>query len=824
MKGSHARHIVVVIAQITTVMCFPYQIGWGSAGATYLTSASSRAQSDWNAPPVFATPNVCFAEINSDNVTDYASADASAVQEAINAASEGSTIRLAGTCNGTTAYAGSSQIAYVTKTLTLRGGFTPTNWTISDPAAYPTILDAKGGGRVVLILSATGDVGDLIVQNGYSDVGGGLYAVDTLTLTSVAVLSNTATGNGGAFAYSRLVIDGGYFANNGGGGAVTWGTATVSGTHFISNSTGFSGGGLEVGSAVTITGGLFENNSASGGGGGVSSHGTLRLIDTAFISNVAGSGGGAGGDAVYVSGGVFRSNGAVSVNGNGGGLFANVLDLTGTHFLSNTALGTLGGGGVYAYGTARVTNAVFISNVASSSGGGGFKANNSLAISGTKFISNLATFGGGAYVVRQPTVHGGLFQGNRATVSGGGIYCEGLVSTDAWFVGNLAQYGGAVFDVGVVVLDQGVYQDNVATTGKAGGIFSFGGVIANGGVFERNGAQAGDAGGLHTYGTLVLTGTQFLSNTGKYSGGALANGPVTVTRALFQNNKAQLGSGGGLASLGTVSLLDSHFISNSAQSGGGLVALQSATVVGGSFQDNVALNAGGGAALYGGGYLTDTVFVNNLCSGCQSSGGGGAYAAASLSIVGVGFIGNNANGPGGGLSYQAGAITSTAMSVENSLFARNIARGYGGWSLALTTAGNARILHSTIASPTLASGSAILFGGAGALGITNTLVASHSIGIEANFGMVIENYNLFSGVLTPTVGTAVKGGSSFSGPAAFFNTTNYTLTARSVAVDSGTDVGIATDFFGSPRPQGGAPDIGYFESSFRHTYVPHVYR
>jgi hypothetical protein len=52
-----------------------------------------------------------------------------------------------------------TQVVYISKTITLRGGYTTTNWTTSDPEANPTTLDAQGQGRVFYI---TGDISPTI--------------------------------------------------------------------------------------------------------------------------------------------------------------------------------------------------------------------------------------------------------------------------------------------------------------------------------------------------------------------------------------------------------------------------------------------------------------------------------------------------------------------------------------------------------------------------------------------------------------------------------------------------------------------------------------
>jgi hypothetical protein len=134
--------------------------------------------------------------------------------------------------------------------------------------------------------------------------------------------------------------------------------------------------------------------------------------------------------------------------------------------------------------------------------------------------------------------------------------------------------------------------------------------------------------------------------------------------------------------------------------------------------------------------------------------------------------------------------------------------------LYLIATGTLDLIHTTIASPTLAGGAAIFFNN-GAARITNTIIASHSIGILQAGGAATENYNLFFGNTTDRVGVGA-GANSLNGNPAFANPAadDYKLTSASSAIDQGLDVGVTSDFEGEIRPQVGGPDIGYDESPF----------
>jgi hypothetical protein len=101
--------------------------------------------------PVQAAPTAELHVCPSGSPTcDYAS-----VQAAVDAASPGDLIKVAtGVYTGVNGYGGLSQVIYISKTVTLRGGYTTADWDTSDPEANPTTLYAQGQGRVAYITGA----------------------------------------------------------------------------------------------------------------------------------------------------------------------------------------------------------------------------------------------------------------------------------------------------------------------------------------------------------------------------------------------------------------------------------------------------------------------------------------------------------------------------------------------------------------------------------------------------------------------------------------------------------------------------------------------
>ena len=81
----------------------------------------------------------------------------STVQAAVDAADDPSDVIkvAAGTYTDVNSYGGLAQVVYVDKTVTIRGGYTTTDWNTPDPDANPTMLDAQRQGRVLYIIGDT---------------------------------------------------------------------------------------------------------------------------------------------------------------------------------------------------------------------------------------------------------------------------------------------------------------------------------------------------------------------------------------------------------------------------------------------------------------------------------------------------------------------------------------------------------------------------------------------------------------------------------------------------------------------------------------------
>lgn len=182
-----------------------------------------------------------------------------------------------------------SQVAYISKTLTIRGGYNA-SFNTWNPAVYVTTLDAQRNGRGIYItgninptvegLSITG--GDATGLTGYDyygqyDVGGGVYIMTaTATLNENQIFDNFAPyGGGGVFlGSSNSQLKNNTIFNNsvntaGAGVFLYLGSAALTGNTITSNTSGNLGGGLYMFSTnATLTSNTITGNTATNLGGG----------------------------------------------------------------------------------------------------------------------------------------------------------------------------------------------------------------------------------------------------------------------------------------------------------------------------------------------------------------------------------------------------------------------------------------------------------------------------------------------------------------------------------------------------------------------------
>ncbi|MEM7031518.1 MAG: FG-GAP-like repeat-containing protein [Chloroflexota bacterium] len=739
-----------------------------------------------------ATANTGNCYATPDNgTTVFSNTTALAVREAVLAASPGDTVRVAGYCAGVDGF---DRVVAIDKALTLSGGYTTTNWMVPDPTLYPTTLDALNAGRAITIAGNI-EVGleNLTITQGRIDGddehGAGIY-IDgaTVSIINSRIISNTA----------GTTTD-----TNNGGGLYSDQPLSLVQTYFISNSTSNEGGGLYITQTLSISQSYILSNTAAGQAAGIYGGDHIEIHDSRFENNRV------------TSTGVDNDAGALRGT--------DYITITGSYFVNNYAGDE--GGAIEVDDFVLIQNSQFISNTAETDGGA-IDGDNYIVIQSSDFIGNAALSGpgGAAELENDITIIDSVFRNNEAFLWGGAIESENNVwIVNSQFYSNTAELddGGALDSDNNVHIRDSHFQNNIS--GFSGG------------------AVEVDV-------TSFITGSTFLNNYAFDNGGGIAaEDDITVVDSHFENNTAVF-YGGGLDAFSMVMISNTHFISNVAESsGGGLAAIAQVTVIDSYFMQNQSLEAGGGLQIDGEGTIINTQIMSNVAA----FGGGGLSNSGIISITRSHFENNVSASVGGGVSAGTVAISQTAFIsntagfgggglttfilprecelppceqnnepalIINSLFARNQALGDFGEAIMLVTGTQTdtlNVVHTTIASQDQVVGPAIM-AASGTLNITNSIIASHTIGINTSFGMINEDYNLFFNNGIHLTGTVFSGGNSqFDDDPAFVDPVNddYHLADGSFAVDAGLDLGIIDDFDGDPRPQGNGADLGYDESS-----------
>lgn len=327
------------------------------------------------------------------------------VQAAVDAASDGDVVKVAaGTYTGVNSYGGLSQVVYISKSVTIRGGYTPAFIEPPDPVANPTTLDAQGQGRVLFIAGAISPtIEGLRITGGYTlDYGGGAYISEaSAKFIGNQVFSNTAVGyggglyvGGGSMIISNTIISN--TASTGGGVLLVGGGGVISNTghatfnnNIVSYNTASYGGGIDLASSTAVLSnnivsyntahlcGGCSDGEAYGGGLLIDQESDATLINTIIVENYAEK----AGSAVYVSGSsphLLHSTIARNVGGDGSGLsvqdrfgISSSVALTNTILASHTIAISVAAGN-----TATLESTLWFDNIADQTGVGIITATN----------------------------------------------------------------------------------------------------------------------------------------------------------------------------------------------------------------------------------------------------------------------------------------------------------------------------------------------------------------------------------------------------------------------------------------------------------------
>ncbi|MDX9955279.1 MAG: right-handed parallel beta-helix repeat-containing protein [Anaerolineae bacterium] len=433
----------------------------------------------------------------------------STVQAAVDAAPPGAELRLAtGVYTGINTQGGKAQVIYLAKNLTLRGGYTPTDWTTPDPAANVTTLDAQGLGRVAhitgnatqvtltglhLILGSAIDLGGHEPAGGNEDAGGNLY-IDgaTVTLQDCQIRAGVAADPG---------CGGGLYLRNG---------------------------------VLTATRTRFEENTAGRGSGAYFVNATTRLVESTFYANHSPIAGGTG-PALTVAGGAFTLSDSTVVANTAQQrfLYSGALTVDANPFLIERSVisGTVANSGVYLMGVGVLRDSVIQGN-AYHGVRVGQTASPTLITDITLLGNEIAHNGPGD---SQATENAGLYVGlgnGAVTVQGNHIHHNQNRAVNGVGGGVYLAPGGT--GLGHITLRANVIEHNTvgepSPYGVGGGVYSLGDRV----LLERNVIQHNLARGIQsTDGPL-----------GGYGGGIYIIGNPTLANNVIVGNQATLrGSG-----------------------------------------------------------------------------------------------------------------------------------------------------------------------------------------------------------------------------------------------------------------------------------------
>jgi subtilisin-like proprotein convertase family protein/threonine dehydrogenase-like Zn-dependent dehydrogenase len=673
----------------------------------------------------------CHARLPDGTVFSSTPMTPFALQDAVDAAPHGATVKVAGTCTGVHERDYDVQLLHVAnKSITLEGGYSPSNWDTPDPRANPTTLDALNQGRIMMLKSYTFEFRNLTMKNGGAPYGtagaagstnnphgqtgatgghgGGIYLTGgTLTLRN-STLSNNRAGNGGdgGQALSTSAGNGGYGGEGGHGGAIysNGGTVRLFGVTVSENAAGNGGGG---GTSPYGTGGR-------GGLGGFGSAifnnvGILQITNSTIAANATGYGGGGGWG--YYSGG----NGSTAGYG--------VIYTSYYYSINNTSIvhstiadnrtGSPGSGGyAYYYGT-----------YASSGGqgyGGVYRSSGSLTLNHTILSNNAVSNCAGSVTADAYNMATDSTCGSARVVSTSSLYLGALANNggptqtmlplpnspaidagDPYFTdataldqrGRLRLSNGRL-DIGAVELNQTCFtipnngttiyrsEDSAAVQAAINAVGA-GGTVKIAGVCTGTGSVVASvtknvtlAGGWNNTFTSYdpKAQTTVLDAAGRgfvlYLGGSAR---VQVTDLTLTGGNG-VGNGGGIyvESGVTASLLRTQVISNTAGSyGGGIFNIGTLSLTQSSVLSNTSVSHGGGIYNSNGVLtLTDSTVAGNSTTG----GGGGLYIYSGNVVLQRTSIHNNQARYGGGV-YQS----SSTLSAINTTVSSNLASTGGGF-------------------------------------------------------------------------------------------------------------------------------------------------
>jgi hypothetical protein len=492
------------------------------------------------------------------------------------------------------------------------------------------------------------------------------------------------------------------------------------------------------------------------------------------------------------------------------------------------------------------------------------------------YINDLRVTGGNATsAASNPGFGGGILIAGGATLHGQNLQIDNNVAStgsSTGFGGGLAVRDGSAYLTGTMVFLNVAKGGGTAVThqGQGGGLYAAGNLGAGRAILSLTNSQVttntaynvastarGAGGGLYVGDSnntqVYLSGNTWqgniarssAANAGDGEGGAVAINPTTLTATVtivndnFVGNIANASNGtsttdlarGGGISIDTITqgnvtinLANVSLTQNTAKSGSGTANGQGGAI----YAENANMAYQGG-----------TIAQNKAGTNGSDTGDGGgirllqAPLTASKLIIRDNMALENGSGTnrgrGGGIALFNGASTAGALSLVNSFVVDNITSNSGtreGAGLYINDPNlgeQSTLVHVTLASASVQPDQAV-FVDSGSLGITNTIVTSHSTGLFSSGGDIDYDYVLFFGNGTNAAGSPPPNGGPnlFSGNPLFVNpaSRDYHIQTGSQAINNGINVGVLDDIDGDTRPQESGFDIGADEFAVKKNYLP----
>ncbi len=678
--------LVVSIAIMSTVALL--MVYGGGEQPAYAAPAPAAAQDTLSAPPLQPDPvpvlNVLHASGGPSTVTVCPAGlvtdtcQYNSIQAAVNAVAPGGTVKVASGVYTDSDLDG--WVVYITQTITLRGGYTVTNWTIPNPDANPTILDGQDSAQVVRIASGTAPlVEGFHIRNGSASSGGGVYVAGgqpTLRRNRIYDNEGTSTTGGG-----------------GGGVYILTGAVHLENNLIYTNSASARGGGVHIanGDVVLIHNTFFDNYAALWGGGIYINAGSLTVTATILAENTAA--GPTAGGGIQVDGGTASLSYSNLWNNSPSDSFG-VIDETAN--ITQTTLFVDAAGGNFALQPASpcIDHVPITQTVAGDLRGWARPFAPQSDIGAYEYYTGTCFARinyGRVYTTVQAAVDASSSSADVVRIAG---YCTGSGSAVVT-LGKVLVLRGGYTHTNWVASEPDVYTTTIDGQNSRRGIYIGNFAPTVEGLHIVNGSAAGGGGIYVLHNSPTITNNRIYNNVSSSSGAAIyvAAGSALIAHNDIHNNTASGGHGGGVYvhAAGGVHIRDNSIHHNAATSsgaqGGGVWTYGNGHTISGNtiYNNQARLNGGGIYANSISGsvsILDNDIYLNETTETniSQNIKGGGIFVEIGQAIIrGNRIYSNDTRRRGGGIcAYQSGVTIEQNEIYDNDVLTINSATNDDG--------------------------------------------------------------------------------------------------------------------------------------------------